>query len=47
MGQYGVEWASPAPPKAPIMGDAHASREETLNYDRNFKEIGRWNDTQQ
>jgi hypothetical protein len=46
MGQYGVEWASPAPPSAPIMGNAHASREETLNYDRNSKEIGRWNDTQ-
>ena len=47
MGQYGVEWVLPAPAKAAIKGDAHASREEILNFDRNSKEIGRWNDTQQ
>jgi hypothetical protein len=47
MGQYGVEWVIPAPAEAAIKGDAHASREEILNFDRNSKEIGRWNDTQQ
>lgn len=47
MGQYSVQWALPAPYPAPIKGNAHASREEILNFDRNPKEIGRWNDTQQ
>lgn len=46
MGQYSVRWALPVPYGAPIKGNAHASREESLNFDRNSKEIGRWNDTQ-
>jgi hypothetical protein len=47
MGRFDVEWALSAPARAAIKGDAHASREENLNFDRNSKEIGRWNDTQQ
>jgi hypothetical protein len=47
MGQYGVEWALHALLNAQVKGDAHASREEILDFDRNSKEIGRWNDTQQ
>ena len=47
MGRYDVQYGLAAPAIAATQGDAELSREEIVNFDRNFKEIGQWNDTQQ